>query len=268
MDYPLLARMPDGTARGAGGPVAAVGAGRDHRRRSASCGPDCAAEPCTLRQMRAGTTRPRASDPRITLWAELAVLAHLTGWVMPRPSPAGRSLRGMPGRLRDCALSHAVDAAVAARGPVIDQPASFAAHVTDALRARIARQPTCPAEEPEWLGRPYRWALIHDAFKNYSRKNPGARRHPRSDSWGAIPGADVAEQWTTLQQWFLADLRDTVAVSTISWGAASPSVIEKAVGVNRTDPAWKQRLTELLEWFPRASWPHRYLTQADPQEGP
>ena len=86
MDYPLLARMPDGTSREASqaaqiaSPEAVIG------RRSLTCGPDCTAVPCTLGQMRAAQ-RAAITDPRITLWAELAVLAHLTGWDLPRPVP-------------------------------------------------------------------------------------------------------------------------------------------------------------------------------------
>ena len=51
------------------------------------------------------------------------MVAHLTGWDMPRPAPAfTASLRAMDSRLRDCALSHAADAAVAARAPAISRP--------------------------------------------------------------------------------------------------------------------------------------------------
>jgi uncharacterized protein len=119
MDYPVLTRMPDGTARETAGsaltasPVSLLG------RRSGSCGPSCRAAPCTLRQMR-GAQQASEQDRRITAWAELSVLAHLTGWTMPMPGPAlAGSLRAMDTRLRDCALSHAVDAAVASRAPVI-----------------------------------------------------------------------------------------------------------------------------------------------------
>ena len=31
--------------------------------------------------------RATITDPRVIMWAELAVLAHLTGWDLPRPSP-------------------------------------------------------------------------------------------------------------------------------------------------------------------------------------
>ena len=64
--------------------------------------------------------RAAEADPRITGWAELTVLAHLTGWTMPFPDDqfAG-DLRAMDERRRDCALAHAVDDAVAARAAVI-----------------------------------------------------------------------------------------------------------------------------------------------------
>ncbi len=95
MDYPLLARMPDGRAREAARPVVAASAGPVTARRSPACGPDCLAGPCTLGQMRAAQ-RAAVTDPRITVWAELSVVAHLTGWDMPRPAPAfTASLRAM-----------------------------------------------------------------------------------------------------------------------------------------------------------------------------
>src|SRR5262249_48991147 len=104
MDFPLLARMPDGTGREAAGPAAGAaarpggpappggiggvvppGASREDgtatpagvvRPRSLTCGADCAGRPCTLRDMRVAQ---RALDeyPAIRLWAELSVVAHL-----------------------------------------------------------------------------------------------------------------------------------------------------------------------------------------------
>jgi uncharacterized protein len=76
------------------------------------------------------------------VWAELSVLAHLTGWTMPMPGPVlAAALAEMESRLRDCALSHAVDAAVASRTPVISSRLSgpaLAVHVTAAMRAALA----------------------------------------------------------------------------------------------------------------------------------
>jgi hypothetical protein len=109
------------------------------------------ARPCTLREMRGGQ---RALDgvPWVRLWAEVAVLAHLTGWPMPVPTPAAlAALREQPTRLAQCAASHAVDAAVAVR-PRIGRPAAFAAHVAEAIRARAERsQWRCQPDEPEWM---------------------------------------------------------------------------------------------------------------------
>lgn len=81
MDYPLLAVMPDGTARESA-TAATVGPGEIVRCRSATCGPDCARRPCTLRDMRVAL-RTLDRWPGITLWAELSVVAHLTGCLVP-----------------------------------------------------------------------------------------------------------------------------------------------------------------------------------------
>jgi len=154
MDHPLLVRMPDGTAREAGGREDTVSAAMVTSARSGTCGADCIARPCTLRDMRAAQ-RALECHPGIALWAELAVLSHLTGWPLPIPRrPLLDLLRDLPARLRDCALSHGVDAAVAARSPLICarvSPPALAAHVGTAMRARVARGMwMCPQDEPRW----------------------------------------------------------------------------------------------------------------------
>ena len=169
MDYPLLTRMPDGTRRESANPAPAASPGPLITSRSLTCGPECRAAPCTLRQVRAAQ-RAAISDPRITLWAELSVLAHLTGWLMPMPGPAFvTALAATEPRLRDCALSHAVDAAVAARIPVISADLSgpaLAVHVTAAMRAALDEgRWLCDRQEPQWLAPPYRWALVLDGLR-------------------------------------------------------------------------------------------------------
>ena len=93
-----------------------------------------------------------ADLPWVGQWAELAVLAHLTGWPAPVPRPAMlAALLAQPARLVQCALSHSIDAAVAAR-PEIARPAAFAAHVAAAISARLAGAAwQCRPDEPEWL---------------------------------------------------------------------------------------------------------------------
>jgi hypothetical protein len=86
-------------------------------------------------------------------WAELAVLAHLTGWPTPVPKPTALgAMTALPARVRQCALSHAVDAAVAARAAVIADPAALAVHVRAAITARLERSEwLCHPDEPQWL---------------------------------------------------------------------------------------------------------------------
>ena len=155
MDFPVLVRMKDGSER----EVATVPATHDARTvvtpRSATCGGECAARPCTLRELRAAQ---RALDdyPWVRLWAELAVLAHLTGWPVPVPKPAALArFRELPARLSRCATSHAVDAAVAVRATgrtAVPNQGALARHAHAVIRARADRdQWQCRADEPEWL---------------------------------------------------------------------------------------------------------------------
>ncbi|HET9080429.1 MAG TPA: ATP-binding protein [Trebonia sp.] len=153
MDFPVLVQIKDGTERELAlpAPAPAADARAVVRPRSGTCGRECAARPCTLRELRLGQ---RALDdlPWVRQWADLAVLAHLTGWPMPVPTPAAiAALRAQPPRLAGCALSHAVDAAVAAR-PEIARPAALAVHVAAAAGARVRCAAwECRPDEPEWL---------------------------------------------------------------------------------------------------------------------
>ena len=101
----------------------------------------------------------------------------------------------MPSRLRDCAISHGVDAAVGIRVPVIAgrvSPVGLAAHIATAIRARLARGTwLCQREEPRWLAPAYQWTLVLDALKSADRKNPGAGPHPRSPEWERTYGQAI-----------------------------------------------------------------------------
>jgi uncharacterized protein len=152
MDFPILVQVTDGSPREAGPPVPAGDARAVVRPRSATCGSECRARPCTLRDMRAAQRALEGAGP-MRPWAELAVLAHLTGWPTPVPQPTAlRAITALPARVRQCALSHAVDAAVAARAAVIADPAAFAGHVCAAISARMDRgEWLCQPDEPQWL---------------------------------------------------------------------------------------------------------------------
>jgi len=152
MDFPLLVQVQDGTGREGAAAVPAADAGAVVRPRSGTCGVECQARPCTLRDLRAGQRALDGPGP-IRAWAELAVLAHLTGWPAPVPTPAALAgLAGLTARVRECALSHAVDAAVAVRAAVIGAPDALAAHVCACITARLERAEwLCRPDEPEWL---------------------------------------------------------------------------------------------------------------------
>ena len=163
MDFPILAQIKDGTEREVASPSLTSDARTVVHPRSVTCGRECQARPCTLRDMRAAQ---RALDAVgwARLWAELAVLAHLTGWPIPAPDArhAAPPSPRCPDRVRQCALSHAVDAAVASRAsavvatggvaaPAIADPAALAAHVHAAITAWAERaQWLCQPDEPEW----------------------------------------------------------------------------------------------------------------------
>ena len=269
MDYPLLARLPDGTAREAGRKAVTATPAAIVQPRSITCGADCVGRPCTLRDMRVAQ---RALDeyPAIRLWAELSVLAHLTGWPMPIPKTTLLSLlQMMPTRLRDCAISHAVDTAVNARTGVISgrvSPVGLASHVSTAIRARISRGSwLCQREEPRWLAPAYKWALVLDALKTMDRKTSGAGPHPRSSEWErmygqAITGDTCARQVGTVQRWYDTAQRDAWEIRTIAFGVDAPSAIERAVGAISEDDDFEERLTGYLEQFIDCRWPRLYLT--------
>jgi uncharacterized protein len=263
MDYPLLTRMPDGTSREASRPAQIASPETVIGRRSLTCGPDCTAVPCTLAQMRAAQ-RATITDPRITMWAELTVLAHLTGWDLPRPSPVfTTSLHAMQPRLRDCAISHAADAAVSARVPAITtriSPAALADHVVAAMRQAISDgTPGCAAEEPQYLALPFRWALVRDALRPVGADTDQGR-HPRSEEWERtygqpVPGRTASRQARVVTRWYARDQRDTHAVIAVIWGTRSHTAIEQAVGSRVGAPDWPAQLTDMLTAFAKTPWP-------------
>ncbi len=271
MDYPLLSRMPDGTSREIASPAPTASPAALISSRSPTCGLDCRLSACTLRQVRAAQ-RAADRDPRITMWAELSVLAHLTGWAMPMPGPAfGAALAGMESRFRDCALSHAVDAAVASRIPVISSRTSgpaLAVHVTAAMHAALGEDRwLCDQQEPQWLASPYRWVLVLDSLRARHRRDPGAAPHPSTAGWEAaysraIPGPTCASQLDVVQRWYDTDQREQQHVHAVAYGTRPVSLIEHAVGARAADQDWEQRLADALSAFRDCRWPLDHLRPA------
>jgi len=263
MDYPVLARMPDGTARETGGVADAAPPTTLITARSAACPPSCGTMPCTLRQIRAAQNAT-AKDPRITLWAELAVLAHLTGWLMPMPSPSfGGELAVMEARLRDCALAHAVDDAIASRIPVIAARVSgpaLAAHVTAAMRAALDDgRWACDPHESQWLAPAWQWVSLLDELETRERDHPGSSRHPDTPGWErrylrTIPGSTCAGQAATVQRWHDIAQRDQQTLRRVAFGVRDPSTLEQAIGAGRTDADWEERMAAAVADFPDSGW--------------
>ncbi|WP_344954322.1 ATP-binding protein [Actinomadura miaoliensis] len=252
MDYPHLVRMPDGTRLESTSTATAASPGVLVSPRSGTCGADCRDSPCTLRDMRTAQ-RVLGDRPDYVLWAELATAAHLTGWGCPVPDAAALgALRALPARVRDCAISHAVDAAIAARSTAIPptcDPRGFADHLAEVLRGRLDGKSVCVGEEAEYFATPYRWCVVLEDLERAHRRSPGAGRHPRSDEWEAVygravPGATLAEQLGHVTAWWNRDQRDQATRAAALWGTTTPSAIETAVGARRDDADWAERLRE------------------------
>ena len=238
MDFPHLVRMPDGSGVERAAPLASPGV--LVAPRSGTCGADCRDSPCTLRDMRTAQ-RAVADRPELVLWAELAAAAHLTGWGAPAPDPS--VLDGLPRRLRDCAVSHAVDAAVASRAA----PPDLAGHLVTLLHGE-----PCADDETAYFAAPYRWCLVLEELQRAHKENPDGGRHPLSGKWEAlynraIPGATLADQLAVVTAWWNRDQRDLDARSLALWGTTS--AIETAVGAVRSDADWPDRLREATAGF-------------------
>jgi DNA helicase HerA-like ATPase len=270
-DYPWLVRMPDGTAREATGSRTA-GPARIVTPRSGTCGPDCQASPCTLRQMRQAR-RAAEADPRITGWAELTVLAHLAGWAMPFPGPElTADLRAADRRRLDCALGHAVDDAVAARAAVISaqvSPGPLAVHAVTAMRQALADGSwLCDREEPRYLAPSYRWVLVLETLQKACRDGQDGR-HPRSEEWAraygrAIPGPDCTSQFAAVSRWHADAQRAREDLHAVAWGRRPGPALERAAGATAGDPDWTERLGSLLDAFTQpCRWPLDYLLPPD-----
>jgi DNA helicase HerA-like ATPase len=276
MDYPLLAAVPDGTRRETAATAYTTAAGPVITRRSTTCGALCRDQPCTLAEMRAAQ-RAAITDPRLTLWAELAVIAHLTGWPVPYPGPElAETLQAAQPRRLDCVLSHAVDSAVAARVPAISNrltPGVLAGHVTAVIRDLAAGGDTdCDAGEPQYLAAPFQWALIQDALKESCASDATAPRHPSSAVWEQssgrpIPGATCEEQLRVVHRWHTRAQRDTQAITAIVWGARQHTAIEQAVAGRVSDDTWPDQLADALDGFTRVSWTRNLLNASTARDG-
>ncbi|MGW2015317.1 ATP-binding protein [Streptomyces sp. NPDC001927] len=157
MDYPLLVRMQDGTAREDAAAIRPASPAAMIATRSRACGTDCGTAPCTLRQLRTAQRLNEEDELRITLWAEMAVASHLLGWTTPLPGEAMRHALApywaAHRRTVECAIGQAVDRAVHSRVGAPSSPDALAEHVAWVMRAQLDGHDPCPVAEPHWKAR-------------------------------------------------------------------------------------------------------------------
>ena len=152
MDFPVLVKVKDGTRRERAPPARPATPARWSARARPAAAAECRARPCTLRDMR-HAQRALEDVPWIGLWAELAVLAHLTGWPMPVPRPAALAALHRAARPGGPVRALPRGGRGGRRPPGRDRrPGALAAHVGAAMRAWAgARRVALPPDEPEWL---------------------------------------------------------------------------------------------------------------------
>jgi hypothetical protein len=174
----------------------------------------------------------------------------------------------MDRRELDCALSHAVDDAVAARTAVISarvSPGPLTVHVIAAMRQALADGSwLCDREEPRYLAPAYQWILVLEALQKACRDEPDAR-HPRSGEWEraygrAVPGPDCASQLTAVTRWHADGQRDPRQLHAVAWGQRPASALERAAGTTAGNQDWTERAGTLLDVFVQpCRWPLDYL---------
>jgi len=275
MDYPLLARIPDGTGRETASPAVTMTPAAIITARSPSCDPRCPREPCTLGQIRAAQNTA-AHDPAIILWAELAVLAALAGWIPPVPNAEFTArLLDLPDRLLGCVLSHAVDAAVSARASMLAppaDPAAFTVYVTGELRDFAAGGHRFPPADARWVAGPCRWNPVMATLASHVRAaGSGAPPHPGTSTWAGqygrtIPGATCGQQLAAVRAWKNAAWAQITPAQrhTLVFGSRTPSAIEKAAGGRFGEPEWANRYrTALSGAFTEGKWTLSWITGRD-----
>ncbi|MFK4085205.1 ATP-binding protein [Kribbella sp. NPDC020789] len=257
MDRPVLIHVPDGTTLEESADVRTAPVDALIKRRSASCGPSCQATACTLREMRTAQ-HTLQTHSWLTLWAELTVLAHLTG----NNTPA-IDLNGVPPidslldsqRLFGCAVSHAVDAAIAARSSVLHpaaDPELLAIHCCQSMQEVLAgstSREACGFHGMYFLAEHYRPL---EALAVLRTAEPGPVRHPRTAEWEEalgmrLPGDDVAGQTEFLKARWNRIVADQVRCDAVTFGTAYPSTIESVIGGSRNTEGWGELVRRAVE---------------------
>ncbi|WP_229787611.1 ATP-binding protein [Actinokineospora fastidiosa] len=167
MDRPVRVEIPLGEDREA--PAEGPSVGRS-RTRGAGCGLACRTQgACSLREI--NTAERVASGPRLVLWTELVVIAHVTGHPTPRPDKRWLDeLATLNRRTLECAIGHRVEKSVASRYTGLSehyQPERLIGHVAATMLMAIDGHRTfCNGTEHEWQSGAYRWIDVIRTLQN------------------------------------------------------------------------------------------------------
>lgn len=257
MDRPVMVRIPDGTEieKGELHPAAI---GDLIGRRSTTCGAECVAEACTLRQMREAQ-HVLADHPWMPLLAELTVVAHLTGLPTPtidRYFPDVMAAR-VSRRNLDCALSRAIDDAVAVRSSLLQPGAStegLARHCLAALHGVVGGNDSasvCSSDDLGYVADQYRWlplsVALRDADETTMTDDDIAIWERRMGE--QIVGRTRAENRAAVLERLGTALSDQAARDAVTFGTRRPSVVESTIGREAFTAGWSQSVRDTLERF-------------------
>ncbi len=199
MDRPLRIRVPlgEGSERVLDNPPPPL-----LGRRSAACGPRCAAgRACTLYELRGADLLSAAGEQAwLRIWTETLVLGFLTNRHLPAVPPwLLHRWAGLDARQRECALATLIDRSVGARATSMRgsfDPYQLAESAASAaLRMLDGKTPPGTRGGPNWVVPQLRW--LHE----YERVCPlGA---PQADRYDRAPPLDFdlvgAQDWPDMR---------------------------------------------------------------------
>ena len=263
MDRPVLAHLPDGTAResasGQAGTMPLLAGGR----RSRSCGDECeAGSPCTLSSMR-HAQRFLDRHPELTLWVEMSVAAHGIGFPAPTLAdrPAIRQLkaatRAEP-RLVQCAIAHAAEAALATRYHRLAEffdPDAFARHLTEVLTGILTGNGAnsgCGRDAGRWRFGHQRYNDIRSGLlKQPERAHYEALLAKARDRGLELEGDSPTEDYFAVE-WLPANRIDADEMRLMMFGEQAPPLAVTAstrlAGRGEPENRTRKAVDDLLVW--------------------
>ncbi|WP_331758595.1 ATP-binding protein (plasmid) [Nocardia sp. NBC_01377] len=241
MDRPLRITVPLREHHEASNPAAATTPARS---------------PLTLRDLDAAHRLAR--DPRIIVWIELVIIAHLSGYPPPPPTTdwLDEQLTRSGHPVVRAALAHRIHAGIDSRYTELQryyQPEAL----TDRLNAVVdawlhhAAPPLDP-NPTRWQAGRFRWV---DIERTLTATPAGSPAHPDTDNWLArginLPGPTAADQLDQVRKY-----PDTLTDNSAVTGREQPSIISVAIDQLSTATTILERLGQATTHIHlRERWP-------------